>query len=279
MRVARISLIACLAPLVASAQSTADQEHRVAVDSLFSSTIKRGPVRPEPWKAAPLERLTVLLDAAPLDRGLSKPQDADISILTTNLEYVMEQLPARSVRLVVFNMELEAELFRSDAFIAAAIGQVARALNSKQFATVDYRALANRVGPAGFLAGLIKRELREPESAGAVIFLGPLARFNEEVPKSAIKDRRARPKFFYLQYRPRGMDGLAIPSDSETYPCGGGTCVSIPGPATLAEMRDTITSAMGVVKGSVFIVRTPEEFTHALAQIAAKVRKPGARGA
>jgi hypothetical protein len=240
--------------------------------------IKAGPVRPEQRIAAPLERLTVLLDAAPLDRGSSKPQASDVSILTSSLESVMEELPARSVRLVVFNMELEAELFRSNGFVAAEIGQLARDLHAMQFATVDFRALANRKGPAEFVAGLIKHELWEPEPASAVIFLGPLARFNEEVPKSAIKAARAGPKFFYVQYRALGMDSLAIPSAGEAYPClGEATCISLSGPAALAEIRDTITSAMGVLKGPVFIVRTPEEFMHALAQIGTKARKPGFR--
>jgi len=68
-----------------------------------------------------------------------------------------------------------------------------------RFGNVDYRELGNRKGPAEFLAGLINRELREPEPASAVIFLGPLARSDEEVPKSAIKGTRSGPKFFYLQ--------------------------------------------------------------------------------
>jgi hypothetical protein len=67
--------------------------------------IRPEPVRPGPSNARPLGRLTVLLDAAPLDRGSSKPRASDVSILTSTLESVMEQLPARSVRLVVFNME------------------------------------------------------------------------------------------------------------------------------------------------------------------------------
>jgi hypothetical protein len=237
--------------------------------------IKPGPVR---GTAASLERLTVLLDAAPLDRGTSKPQASDVSMLTSTLESVMEQLPARSVRLVVFNMELEAELFRSNGFAATKMGQVAQALNAMQFATVDYRALAKRKGPVEFVAELVNRELQEPEPANAVIFLGPLARPDEEVPKSAIKAARAGPKFFYVQYRARGMDGLAIPSAGEAYPCLGGTCISLPGPAALAEIRDTITSAVGVLKGRVFIVRTPEEFMHTLTQIGTNVRKPGGHG-
>ena len=69
--------------------------------------IKQAPVPREPRIATPLERLTVFLDAAPLDRGLSMPQAADVSILTSSLDSVMEQLPSRSVRLVLFNMELE----------------------------------------------------------------------------------------------------------------------------------------------------------------------------
>jgi hypothetical protein len=123
----------------------------------------------------------------------------------------MEQLPARSVRLVVFNMEFEAELFRSDSFVSSEIGLVTHTLHARQLGTVDYRALANRKGAAEFLAGLINHELREREPASTVIFLGPLAGLDEEVPKSAIKRGRAGPKFFYLQCRPRGMDGLDLP--------------------------------------------------------------------
>ena len=53
-----------------------------------------------------------------------------------------------------------------------------------RFGNVDYRELGNRKGPAEFLAGLIDRELREPEPASAVIFcrsVGAVRRGSSEV--------------------------------------------------------------------------------------------------
>ena len=55
-------------------------------------------------------------------------------------------MPTRSVRLVVFNLDQQKELFRQESFSPKALDQVAQAINNVQLGVVDYRVLQNRRG-------------------------------------------------------------------------------------------------------------------------------------
>src|SRR5205814_690922 len=65
--------------------------------------------------AAPL-RLTVLLHAAPLSLRRTTLRAGDTLVLVGMLAALLERLPTRSVRLVVFNLDQQKEFFRQDHF-------------------------------------------------------------------------------------------------------------------------------------------------------------------
>ena len=156
--------------------------------------------------------LTILLNAAPLSPRRTRLRPADRNLLLSSLAPIVGRVPAASVRLVVFSLEAQREVFRSDRFSVDSLGQVARAIDALELSTVDVHILQNPTGPIDLLTRLINQELRAPAPAGAIILLGPLSRFAGKIPEGSLEKRPAASRFFYVQLRP--IPGRIIPVDS-----------------------------------------------------------------
>jgi len=122
------------------------------------------------------------------------------------------------VRLVVFNLNEQRELFHQDGFTVDGMSRVAHAADEMDTWAVDYRVLQDRSGAWDLLAGLMNREIHAPAPSDVVIFLGLPWGSSEKMPQSfpgrAIGQT---PRFFYLQYqlggRSRSMCGWAAQSN------------------------------------------------------------------
>ena len=191
--------------------------------------------------AAPI-RLTVLLNAAPLFPLRTRLRASDRVVLLGLLSSLLERVPARSVRLVVFNLDQQKTLLRQDAFAPGALGRVAQALNGTELGLVDYHVLQNRRGHVDFLAGLINQELRAETPSDVVVFLGPETRFVDKLPPTALAEPAgAPPQFFDLQFKPYFRAGASLP--------------------------DSISLATARAKGKTIVIRTPADFAKAIEQI------------
>jgi hypothetical protein len=191
--------------------------------------------------AAPI-RLTVLLDAAPIAPARTRLRASDRVILLGLLSSLLERVPARSVRLVVFNLDQQKTLLRQDAFAPGALGQVAQALDSTELGLVDYHVLQNPRGHVDLLAGLINLELRAEAPSDVVVFLGPETRYVDKLPPAALEDPTgAAPQFFNLQFRAYTRRGPSLP--------------------------DSISLATAKAKGKTIVIRTPADFAKAIEQI------------
>jgi hypothetical protein len=191
--------------------------------------------------AAPI-RLTVLLNAAPLVPLRTRLRASDRVILLGLLSSLLERVPARSVRLVVFNLDQQKTLLRQDAFAPDALGRVAQALNSTELALVDYHVLQNPLGHVDFLAGLINLELRAEPPSDVVVILGPQTRYVDKLPPTALEEPAgAAPQFFNLQFRPYFRNVATLP--------------------------DSISLATAKAKGKTIVIRTPADFAKAIEQI------------
>jgi hypothetical protein len=192
-------------------------------------------------------RLTVLLDAAPLIPFRTRLRASDRVVLLGVLSSLLERLPARSVRLVIFSLDQQKTLLRQDAFAPNALGQVAQALNGLELGRVDYHLLQNPHGHVDFLAGLINQELRAETPADEVVILGPETRYGDKVPQTALAEPRgAVPQFFNLQFRTYTRDVPSFP--------------------------DSISLATAKLKGKTIVIRTPADFAKAIEQIGRRSR-------
>jgi hypothetical protein len=249
-----------------------------------------------PSDAGPPLRLSILLDAAPMYPGRvvrNVLRGNDSIFLIGALAALLERVPASSVRVVLFNLEQQRELFHRDGFTRESLDDMARSLNDLQLATVDYQALQTR--PGDFVAGLINRELRAAPLSDAVIILGPQERYREKLPANALERiNGAMPQFFFLKYpalqpvnlRPslqrrrdapvcgetRGLD-MGSADSERTFRGGGDPCARWdPGLSeALSYEEDTIGLAVKSLKGKVIPIQSPGEFAKAIQQLERRV--------
>jgi hypothetical protein len=191
---------------------------------------------------APPIRLTVFLHATPVSPRRMRLGPRDLGTLLGALATLLERVPARSTRLVIFNLEQQKELFRQNDFQTTQMDRAARAMSQLELGLVDYHVLQNRTGHLDLLADLVNHELQEPEASDVVLFLGPLGRSYDKVPHDElVQPARAAPRFFYFQYRsPFQMESV---------------------------LPDTIQRTVSQLKGKVLLIRTPAELAKGIEQI------------
>jgi hypothetical protein len=190
------------------------------------------------FHAPRLERLTVLLHAAPQFRRGRWAYDR--LVLISMLSALLDQLPARSVRLVVFNLDQQKEVFRRNSFVPDDFGAVRESLNLLELNLIDYRTLQNRNGYLNLLTKLIEEEVRTEEPADAVVFLGPPARYTDQVPDASLTPVRNMPRFLYFQRK---------------------TVIG------RADVPDSIQRAVKKLGGKTVHIYTPADFANAISQL------------
>jgi hypothetical protein len=193
-----------------------------------------------------LDRLTIFLHAAPLFPRLTRMRVQDRLTLLSSLASLLESVPARAVRLVIFNLDQQKELFHDDAFTPEAFQHAAQAMSTLQLQLVDYHVLANQRGHLDMLTDLVNQELNAPEPSSAVIFLGPAGRYLDKAPKIAVDEHSGeRTRFFYLQYKPYVR--------------------------ATSESPDSIEMAVRKVHGRKLVIRTPEDFAKSIKQVESQI--------
>jgi hypothetical protein len=218
----------------------------MAANTVGPLTFRRWSPQNDDSDVRPIGRLTVLLHAAPLYPRSMRFRAQDRMLLVSSLASLLEALPARSVRVVVFNLDQQKELFRQDDLTPDAFDQVAQSTSNLQLQLVDYRVLQNRRGHISLLADLINQELGASEPSDKVIFLGPTSRFYDKLPEAALEQPAATtPQFFYFQYKPYfGRE---------------------------ADFPDSVAMAIKKVKGKTMLIHTPDEFARAIQEVETQV--------
>jgi len=168
-------------------------------------------VRPSPIKmdtSGKGLRVTVLLDAAPLNPRTPALRAWDRAFLLGSLSSLLKQTPCASVRLRVFNLEQQRELFRQDQFDEAGFIKLAESLRTLELGTISYHVLQQQQGWLDLLLDYANRELAAEEPSDAVIILGPRTLLSAEIPRTRLKGRETpNPHFFYFEYFPGYFPG------------------------------------------------------------------------
>jgi hypothetical protein len=228
-----------------------------------------------------IEQLSIMIHAAPLSPRLSVLQDDDVLRLVGSLSSLLQQLPAMTVRLTVFNLDQSVVLFRKDDFSAKDIDAVATAANHLQLGLVNYKTLQQRGSPVGFLNKLVQAELAGTKPSDALILLGPRTMlpggFLEPEPE---RPSSTAPQLFYIQYRlpkPLGPSrgpgsnsrgSRRAPQSQDIFPTfDDGRGVT----STTLEPQDAIERLIVDLKGISIPVRTPHEFADAIRHMASRI--------
>ena len=152
--------------------------------------------------AKPVDRLTILLHAASVLQRQTLLGPLDKMMLLDGIVALMEELPARSVRLVVFNLEQRRELLRKDAFTLEALPEVVRVLDAVQPAAVDYSAVQNPGGTVDFIENLLNQEMHASEPSEALVFLGPKSMYKSRPSAQFGLPPGTKQRFYYLMCEP-----------------------------------------------------------------------------
>jgi len=207
-------------------------------------------VAPDADDVRPL-RLTVLMHAAPMSPRRTRMRPTDTITLVSSLSSLLEHVPATSVRLVVFNLDQQKELYRQDGFTLNSLNQVFSSVNGMELGLVDVQVLENRRGHVDLISEMVNQEIRSQPPSDAVVFLGPTARYDDKVPRQSLeKTAGALPRFFYFQVRPffrGGRGGFAGPPPS--------------------SLPDSINSAISRLNGKVVVIHSPGDLAKAIARL------------
>jgi len=91
-------------------------------------------------------RLTVFLDATPINPNSTKLRIWDRALLLDSLASLLRHLPCDAVRLVAFNLDQQREIFRQDPFDRTGFVQLAQALRDLELGTVSYKVVRQENG-------------------------------------------------------------------------------------------------------------------------------------
>lgn len=198
-------------------------------------------------------RLTLLLNAT--TTRVSNAKLWDYVFLMQMASSILELVPCRSIRLVAFNLDKQAELFRQDNFDSSGWKDLAKALTDPQFVTVDYRGLIKGSEPE-YLAQLVESELTA--DTDAVIIVGRSARFINKTPKELKRNLRTTTAgLFYLQQDWQVNEG---------WDCYYGGCSTVYSEHPF-PLPDSLAYLVGDLRGMVLHFWTAREFYMALDQV------------
>lgn len=201
--------------------------------------------------ARPL-RLTVLMHAAPMSPRRMRMRPTDTMTLISSLSSLLEHVSTTSVRLVVFNLDQQKELYRQDDFTLNSLNQVFSSVNHMELGLVDVQVLENRRGHVDLISDMVNQEIRSQPPSDAVVFLGPMARFEDKIPRQSLeKAAGAVPQFFYFQVRPFFAGGRGFP----------------PGATPPSGLPDSINSAISRLNGKVIVIHSPGDLAKAISRL------------
>jgi hypothetical protein len=208
---------------------------------------------PGTGETEPRFNVSVLLHAAATTPGRVRLRGFDRMLLMSALASMLERLPIRNVRLTVFNMDAQKELFHTEELSTASFRDAAEALNGLELGVVDYGTLQNRGGHLDLVSELLNRELGARDPPDAVVFLGPLARWTGRVADEALPEREGRRLVYNIQLRPWRA-------------------------ARAGLLPDTIARAVRRLGGRTKQVYSPEDFAEAIQELERLLEKSTPRG-
>ncbi len=189
-------------------------------------------------------RLTILLDAAPMNPFQSRLRAWDRAFLLECVYSLLRQTPHQSVHVVAFNLDQQRELFRSDQFDSSAFQDLSRALKETELSSVSVQALKKRNSPE-FLVALAAQELAAGRS-DAIIFIGPNTHMELKTTAGVLTGKNSKsPPFFYFEY----------------FPWVG------------AEFPDTIHWMVKAADGTVFIIHGPAQFDESIDKMLKRLKQ------
>jgi hypothetical protein len=182
------------------------------------------------------------------------------------LEPLIEMLSTASVRLVVFDLPQQRELFREDGFTLNGMNRLVHATNWLT-GRVEPGPFEHQAGVWDLLAKLVNGETQSPEPADAVVFVGAPWWIREAMPSGFPRpDKSKTPRFFSVHY----SNAFASPI---VHGAGGwqgdppALAQASPDQLVATNLFDTIKQSVLRMKGKIFVIQTPTDLSKAIEEI------------
>ncbi len=191
--------------------------------------------------------LKVLINFAPQNSKSATLQPLDTSALVSILRSISRDPRVGKFSLVAFNLQEQRIVYRAENSERIDFPALGEALTSLKLGTVDLTRLSQKHGDTEFLTDLIRREVSADQSADAIVFAGPKAMLEENVPQDSLKQiGELRQPVFYMNYN--------------LYP------QQIP-------WNDSIGKAVKFLKGYEYTISKPRDLWFAVSEMVSRIAK------
>jgi hypothetical protein len=130
----------------------------------------------------------VLINFAPQNSRSATLQPLDTAALVSILRSISREPRIGKFSLIAFNLQEQKVVCRQDSAERIDFPALGKALESLKLGTVDLRRLSDKHGDTQFLTDLIKREIVVAGQPDALIFAGPKALLDANIPDGALKE-------------------------------------------------------------------------------------------
>ncbi len=184
-----------------------------ARDKELALTLPPGAIQPaeaEPFREEPpVERaqdqpplnVKVLVNFAPQSPNAATLQPLDMAALVAILRGIAREPRISKFSVVAFNLQEQRVLYRQDRADRIDFPRLGEALRSLNLGTIDLKRLSERHGETEFLTELIQREIGGEERPDGLIFAGPKAMLEQNIPLDVLKEvGDVEYPVFYMNY-------------------------------------------------------------------------------
>ncbi|MBV9671138.1 MAG: hypothetical protein JOZ43_09295, partial [Acidobacteriales bacterium] len=157
------------------------------------------------------EALTVkvLVNFAPQNSSSAALERSDTEALVSILKSIQRDPRVARISLVAFNISEARVVYRQDLSEQIDFPALGRALQSMKLGTVTLQNLSQKHSDTDFLEGLIEHEVSSNSHPDAVIFAGPKAMLNADVPQEDLRRiANVECPVFYMNYN---LNPQAVP--------------------------------------------------------------------
>ena len=194
-----------------------------------------------------LLNLKILVNFAPQKALASSLRPVDTAALVSLLRTLSRDPRVGRFSLVAFNLQEQRVLFRQNSADKIDFPGLGESLQSLNLGTVDVKRLSNKNGGAEFLTTLMEKEFANTERADAVVFAGPKAMLEANIPSDQLKHlSEFDVPVFYMNYI---LNPYANP------------------------WRDSIGQAVKFLKGVEFTISRPRDLWFAVTDMVARLVK------
>ncbi len=195
---------------------------------------------------APLN-VKVLVNFAPQDSAAAALHALDMNALISILRGIAREPRIGKFSIVAFNLQERRVVYRQEDSTHIDFPALGEALHSLNLGTVDVKRLSQKRGETEFLTSLFTDELNKPDRPDAVIFAGPKALLDNNVPQESLrKVADVEYPLFYMNYN---LDPQAVP------------------------WRDAIGNAVKYLKGTEYTISRPRDLWNAWGDIMSRIVK------